>query len=434
MKTYTLTMNLADNRYVVATYFTNKQHSIKVLESTKISVKHPVQVSSVLDPWYVQITNGYFKHIRANNNTYEYYIPEYGLQHWSPTYPHKLQRLEVPIFIDNNTVRLKQTPLSSPIDIGTPWSIRLYIKKSIDRTDSTNETINGSGNDASENNWCYFVVNDYDRNSGLIKIGNLLDPTGLRVSTTPADNLIYSTDVLYASYYYKEEEYTYLKCNFNPLTNKNILSKGVSLYIKPAKYYNIASPSTLPTGLNSPSIEYILFDKDEKVVGGSNDTIRNFVGTLDDYYASIYYPDTPLEGGDHTLFLELARVYTAPTSTVKDLLDSVIDTRSQGNILVSNLPQDVIDKLNNNSYDMFDLYNWSEAAYPANSVVIIRLPDYVLNVAGVRPVGDALNAKMIEIRKSCKKHLAAGILPIIRFYDSTNGNLLDLQPPIDRSI
>jgi hypothetical protein len=208
---------------------------------------------------------------------------------------------------------------------------------------------------------------------------------------------------------------------------------GVSLYIKPAKYYNTNVESSFSLGMNSPTVEYILFDNNNKIVSGSNSTINNFSGTVDEYFSSIYHPDVPLEGGDHTLFLELARIYIAPTSTIKDLADQVVDTRTKGNKLLSNLPVDVVDNLNTNSYNMFSLINWGESAFPANSVIVIRLPDYVLDIDGVRATGDTLTQLLIEIRKACKKHLATGILPIVRFYDSTTGELLDIQPPLDRS-
>lgn len=458
---YVLTSNPSgDNRWLIVVGNNGIQYSLKNIGTTKISVKHPVQVTQQTDPWYIQITNGYFKHIQ-NGNVYEYYLPEYSYQNWKPSRPFKLQVLEKPEFIDNQTVRLKQTPLARYTDSDDMKEIHLYVRKSVDRTytlnDNINDLINAAGNklttsaaatilsasspDWDSITWQELEISDIDRNSGLVRISGLKDSENYNRK----DNAIYTTDEIVACYYYIEEEYTLTGINFNPLANRDLLTGGVSIYLKPAKAYpypGVESATLEETFIYPTTVEWLRFDEDENIVAQSASG-STFSGNIDDFYAVTNENNIPSEGNDHSKIVELARIFISPSSSIRDIVDeNLIDTRIAGGNLFETLPEDVLAKVNENTYGMYPFRNWDGAVFPGNSVVVIQLPKEKLTGASSQ---EELNDIMSNLVNVCKKHLAAGTLPIVRFYDSAtdqivdvvpdiSGNPLSAHPPIDRTL
>jgi hypothetical protein len=335
---YTLSSNPAgDNRWVVTVGNSNIQYSIKNIGTTKIAVKHPIQVTSTTDPWYVQITNGYFKRI-LNGNVYEYYLPEYSAsQSWKPKYPFKLQAMEKPIFIDNHTLRLKQTPLAKYADTAATKTLHIYVRKSLDRTSLLSNDVNALINDLGAQTttaqaavylaettplwdsilWQELEVEDIDRNSGIVKISGLKG-TG---PFNSRDNAIYATDEIVACYYYIEEEYTFSTVNFNPLTNQAIRNGGISIYLRPAKaygYYGVAGNELEGSEyIASATIGWLRFDENEEIKESSSNTAD--AKYVDDFYLINDGSCIPQEGFDHTKFVELARVFISPSSAIRDI-------------------------------------------------------------------------------------------------------------------
>jgi hypothetical protein len=453
-KTFKTNYSTLYNTVEITTPEANHQYSLMAIGTTKIAVKHPVQAADE-DPWYVQITNGYFRKYVTDGsdvNVYEYYLPEYAVQTWNPSRPDKSQFGEAPIFLDNDLVRLRQTPLSNSnirtgSDINPAENVRVYLRASSERSNEINELINAAGgkvdtapylgNETTEG-WWELIIDGIDRNTGLIRVKGIrgkLDPS----DTDPTDILtgddakIYASDTLIAFYYYEELEYTFKKINLNPIQNRQLLTSGVSIYMRPPAY-KLGSAASIPA---STTVDYLMFDKDQKIIKAS-DTSVVLGGALEDFYAAGATEEIPGVGYNQTLLLEIARIFVRNTALIRDITDeNLVDTRQQGGLLIEDLPQEVIDLINRSTNDMYELRNWDGIVLPGNSVVIIKVPSYLLNdnweADGTLLIGDALTRRMIDIRNLCKKHLASGVLPIVRFYDNATREIVETyKPPLDR--
>lgn len=461
-----------DNRWLIVVEDGNLEYSVKNVGTTKIYIKHPIQVTSQADPWYVQITNGYFKRIQ-NGNVYEYYLPEYISQSWKPSYPYKLQVLEKPIFVDNNMLRLKQTPLAKFDDSDELKTLHIYVRRSTDRTihdpstgsNDVNALINAAGLSTSTAvasaalalttpdwtaiGWQELEIEDIDRNSGLVKISGLEGTLPDGSAFNSKDNAIYTTDEIVACYYYIEEEYTFNKINFNPLANRTLLGGGISVYLKPARAYGY--PGIETATLNGYSIsfantvEWLRFDADENIVESSTGLVPVGTGnTVDAFYATSNVDNIPQEEHDQTKFIELARIFISPSSTIRDITDeNLVDTRILGGGLFEPLPQDIVDIIEGNTFGMYRFRHWEGATFPGNSTVIIQLPiEKLTSLATKTP--EIIEATMRDLVTVCKKHTAAGVMPIVRFYNHTTGAIVDTvlddnsneisaHPPLDRN-
>lgn len=425
-------------------------YSILTIGTTKINVQHPIQAASTA-AWYVRISNGYFKRVlpasAGGSNTYEYYIPEYVAQPWNPKSPFQYQIDEQPIFLDNNLLRLRQNPISPLGEIAN--DVEIYIRNSTQRSDATNQYINGTGQNFDpvpysgntiSNVWWRVLVDDIDRNTGLVKTGGLSSPPvagpwGVANTqiTTGNDSLMYINDDLHAFYFFEQLDYVYTKISLNPIFDTTLLSTGVSIYIKPARA-NVGGVVYAPTTV----VDHIIFDQNENIIGAS-DPLVPLNGTVDDFFAASDSSGIPIIGKDQTKFLELARIFVRNTAVITDITDSnLVDTRIPGGVLLPNLPAEIVAQINLDTHGLYPLLNWQGEVLPGNSVVIIKVPSYLLNdnfmVSGNPLTGSALTQRMIDIRTTCKKHLAAGVLPIVRFYDNNTGLVLPIKPPLDRTL
>lgn len=421
--------------------------SMLTIGTTKINVKYPIAAAET-DPWYLQIANGYFKRF-VGQSVYEYGVPEYFTQAFNPSLPLNYQINETPIFMDNNLIRLRQVPLA-PVGAVTN-DIVIYIRYSRERSDTANYLIQAAGNQAdpvpySGNTlstiWYRLSIEDIDRTTGIIRINGVIAPDGTLMNAIPNDNVIYKSDQLVAFYYYQELDLVYNKISLNPILDRSLLTNGISVYISPVRanvYDSNLAAYTLYS--STVTINHLLFDKNERIVA-SSDPLAPIGITLDEFYmlssAAILQTGVPLITADRTTFLELARVFVRNTAVIRDITDSnLVDTRIEGGRLIDVLPPEIIDIINTNTHDMYYLRDWDGVVLPINSVVVIKIPSYLLNdnfeQSGTMLTGDDLFRRMIDIRRTCKKHLAAGVLPVVRFYNNSTGAIqYQLNPPLDR--
>lgn len=106
----------------------------------------------------------------------------------------------------------------------------------------------------------------------------------------------------------------------------------------------------------------------------------------------------------------------------KSLYDVIImDTRSRGGGLVKEISNQDIKNISPRSLDFWDISKYAGVSYNTNGVVIIRLPDSILESFSVQ-----------EVDEICQKHLAAGVKKIVKFYKGNREkifiNLLDADP------
>jgi hypothetical protein len=419
-------------------------YSMLTIGTTKIHLEHPIQAQST-EPWYLRVTNGYFKRV-IGGNTYEYYIPEYIGQNFNPQPPFQYQLNEQPVFLDNNLLRLRQNPIS-PLNLINN-DVEIYIRNSTQRSDTMNQLITGQGNifdpipfssNTISNIWWRVRVDDIDRNTGLVKTGGLIKPLnpgpwdvpGFTVSDN--DSLVYASDDIHAFYFFEQLDYVYSKISLNPIFDRSLLSTGISIYIKPARS-NVNGVLYIPPTV----VDHLIFDENEKVIFASDPAVV-LGSTVDEFFTLSDNSGKPIVGADQTKFLELARVFVRNTATIRNITDgNLVDTRILGNVLMPNLPPEVIAQINFDTHGLYDLLNWQGEVLPGNSVVVVKIPGYMLNddytPSGTPLVGDVLTQRMLDLRIMCKKHLAAGVLPILRFYDNNTGATLPIKPPVDRTL
>lgn len=411
--------------------------SMLTIGTTKISVQHPVNAGPV-DPWYLKISNGYFKRF-VSSNIYEYGVPEYFTQVFNPEAPFNYQVGETPTFMSNNLLRLRQVPLVPQGVILT--DVVVYVRFSRERQDTANYIINTAGGQSDvipyttntiSTVWCRLSIEDIDRTTGIVKINGVLKPNGTPISLLPDDNVIYQSDQLLAFYFYQELDLVFNKISLNPILNRALLTTGISIYITPARA-TVNGISYIATS----TVAYLLFDENEIIIGASDPQVPLGI-TIDAFYAQTDSTGIPLMFNDRSTFLELARVFVRNVATIRDItLVNLVDTRIEGGRLIDTLPQEIIDIADLNTHGLYYLKDWGSVILPANSVVVIKVPTYLLNntfkPGGVMLTGDALAARQLDIRRICKKHMAAGVLPVLRFYDNTTGVIrFDLNPPLDR--
>lgn len=422
-------------------------YSILNIGTTKINVQHPVEATST-EPWYVQITNGYFKRF-VNGNTYQYFVPEYYTQAFTPYLPSQYVIQESPIFMNNNLLRLRQIPL---LPIGTITNdVVIYIRSSEDRSDTVNQAIDVAGGQPDfapdtpiqpvvlSSKWYRLQIEDIDRTTGLVRISGVVDPTGNPVSNLPDDNVIYNNDNLVAFYYYNETDLIYNKISLNPLFDQPLLTQGISLYLTPAIATVTNGGITTTYQINAAttnSVNFLRFDQNEVIIEASDPNVVTGQ-TLTNFYSTSDGSGIPLLTNDRTTFLELARVFARNVNAITDITTSnLVDTRIVGGSLMPNLPPEVITIINRNTNGMYYLTDWAGSVLPGNSVITIKVPLYLLNdnytISGNMLSGDNLQARMIDIRRTCKKHIATGALVLLRFYDQYGNIRFDLDPPLDR--
>lgn len=419
-------------------------YSILPIGNTIIQLINPVQASNT-SPWYAQITNGYFQRniiTSAGTNSYTYYLPEYQTQAWDPVIPFQFWPGETPIFIDNQTLRLRNIPLR-PAGL-YPNDLYIYITNSSSRSDSSNYNINTQGNlfdssvfNPSNNNipsaiWWRLIVTDIDRNSGLVTIGGIQSADGITTITTGLDADIYQDDILLAFYYYQELDYVFNDINLNPTLDDAVLTAGISVYIRPAIYTTANGSSG---SVNSVS-DYLLFDQNQIILQAS-DPLVSLGQTLSAFYSATNGSGIPAIGEDQTTFLELGRIFIRNAATIRNITNgNIVDARIQGGTLMENPPVSIQELINTNTNLMYSLLDWGGIIMPGNSVVVIQLP-YYLTYDNYTPQGNALSGanltnRLLDIRRTVKKNMALGVLPILRFYDAVGNPMDSLNPPLDR--
>lgn len=445
---YTIQQNAFSGLWQININIANGNYpSILPIGNSNIEVLHPIQALST-SQWYCQITNGYFqRNIPDPNNgslrSYRYFIPEYQSQAWYPNLPYMFQAGETPVFIDNTTIRLRNIPLMQPNIQAN--QLYIYITNSTQRSNNTNYLINTAGgltdtslyiqsnNNVPSQIWYRLIIDSIDTNSGLVSISGIQSPDGTITFTTGDDALLYNSDSLLAFYYFQELNYIFNKINLNPVFNPQLLNIGVSLYIQPAQY----SVNNI-SGNNSAVTSYLLFDNNEMIIGTSDSGVpTNGTVSLTQFYTGGDGSGIPGIFQDRTTFLELARIFVRNTSILDNILNgNLVDARIQGGQLMQPVPPEIQNIINNNTNEMWPLFNWHGIIMPGNSVVVIQLPYYLTyddyTAQGNPLSGQDLINRLLDLRRTVKKNMAFGVLPILRFYDAAGNPMDSLNPPLDQ--
>lgn len=228
--------------------------------------------------------------------------------------------------------------------------------------------------------------------------GDSLVPSSLIEDIDTRNGIIYTkqnsiiTDETSIDYTYLEENFEYRDVNLNSHITQNpgLLDKFVILYAVPVEGIDYF--------VNKKAIHHIISDSVEEAINSIEQTRRDFpiviIGgyNIQQVYTSdrISILDTRVLGGGLVS-------NDGPKSPVH-YTDSIIDTRV--------LPTPVEDLIAESS-SFFDIGTYDGRAYPGAGSVVMEFPN---------EIKDSLSESDIKFRS--QKFLAAGIYPIVSYYDS----------------
>jgi hypothetical protein len=348
---------------------------LKRRAQSKITLQKPGILSAV-ERWSMQITPGEF--FEAGR---KYWVPEYYLQLFSPTFPFRLVKEKEATIINNKLIYLGTHPIA---DLGTSG---YYIYITIKETNGTVSKV--FTNDPDADTYITkqgFVTNIfYDKeaiesisaNSGFILLNEEI-PDG---------------DKAYVTCRYIERYYSYDYLSVNPSINQEILGKKIVFFIKPDQ--------------DERGVNHLIIDSDDNIIESSDP---------DHPAVNMSYNDWENFSISSEYFI-IGDVFVVQSLSIPDI--SVLDTRVMGGG-VSEKDLESALKLQNEVSWYWDVGNWDGKAYPGMGAIVVNLPRYILKELG----GEFERGQIEEI---VKRHAASGSYIIIKYYDETT-EILDIIP------
>lgn len=329
------------------------------------------------DYWYVDINYDSFVD-NSMDRKFVYDIPEFFYQDivWLNGYPCMINQGEEPDIEDERTINLKNKPLYIETKEDGDG---LIIPSNIEVRDSAGKI--------------YKVVN-WDVNNGKIETEENIDFKSLEV-----DYITKKISYNYNGYY--DENGQFIHLDLNPrvghfYTDKKVGSEdGVAHHIPSYK-------------LTSKMINIYL--KPEYVIDGKNEVINRIGETLfhtinHDLHTHPYHPmiNEDVENNYYSpLDVKLiARIFIVPVTNPEKI--QIIDTRTRGGGIKDGLISEV-KAIHQDAKLYWDIGNWNGEFYASNGVVVIELPENVLN-----------DFTHNEIIAKVEKQLALGVLPVIEY-------------------
>ena len=231
------------------------------------------------------------------------------------------------------------------------------------------------------------TIVDYDKNLGTIQL----------------EETITFNDNIFVTYLYEDDYYEYkgymdgdefIGLDLNPtrghvskiltVDNGKILYKDVPTYklIGETVYFYLMPSKIIKGG---------------KIISENSQTIRHTFDKDSLNLLQLAHPELIVLGS-----IKLINDYT-----VYDV--DILDTRSRGGGLKPNADDKEILKTDELSQNFWDIVNFDGIQYYGNGITIIRIPDYVL-----KQNGGSFSKE--EVEDIVNKHLALGVLPIIKYY------------------
>jgi hypothetical protein len=338
---------------------------LKRRSQSKITLEKPGIVSPS-ERWNMKISPGdFFK------NDLKYWIPEYYLQLFSPTFPYKLVKEKEAVVINKNIIYIDSNPIADLSVAG--YYIYIIIKEPNDAVKAcyTNDpdadtyvTKQGFVTDIFyEKN----VIKSISAGSGFIELNKSI-PEGMKV---------------YVTCRYIERFYSYDYISVNPSINPEILGKRIVFYVVP--------------GYSDRAVHHLSIDANEIIQDAS---IESNIGLS----YSNWLGHAVTQG-----YFEIGDVYVTQNLSIPDI--SLLDTRILGGgVSDKNLGSAL--KLQNEVSWYWDIGNWDGTAYPGMGAIIVHLPRYILKELG----GEFERDQVLQI---VKRHAAAGSYIIIKYYDES---------------
>lgn len=375
-------------------------YAFQSLNSARIKILPPVP-QGIADTWFTRIANGKFV-TQVRGLQKKYFIAEFLSQAFDPEPPTKKVTLETSTILSSTVIKLDQENIRQDSALSLYINILVNDKDDVGQAAFTTDSSivgNVASNGKPWNQWSNtnrFGIRSIDHTKGFIDI----------------DGLVLKSDwVITSNYYHNEDKYEFTLVNFNPISNKNVLTSRVSLFID-------------PDGIGESSTQTLYFlrsDETGKVVESNwpdfdNDTMQWTVSGLDVYYESypswkptsphVVFVDSFTVEGTSGDFLLLGDI-TAASATHPDEFESM-DSRRRGGGIIDTEIDDLVATFPEAQW-YWDVGYWDGIPYPGNASYLAEVPVDILTDAG----GVFTQAQVTDI---INKHTAAGVYSVVKAY------------------
>lgn len=428
-------------------------YALRPADNKQIEVLKPLGTGQD-ENWFLRIQNGRFQKSFVNEENLPqgvgYFVPEYYTQGFSTEYgmPYRKVEKEKPKVVGERLLRLRYTPLFITTDpVGNePNNISVFV------------------------NGVQLGIHAWDSSSGILEmIGAVRESDNIEVHY-----FYQETAYEYRGYYNAtERKFIYLDLNPGPghfstqwstggnyedLPSYSLINKTIYIYLRAAgdmtnitemqgerielnmfnehnlqystlryytptvytKYGRVTIPNVKDAAAGATSWEFV----DDGYVS-TTIKINNPQVLKNDYYAIDYMylgHKYQFENGSfqrNVLFHEffeikeentilLARVQVRPNSTYENI--DIIDTRTRGGGLLESIGRNIINEVCPEASSYWDIGYWDGEPYQENSVLVIKLPRYILKEYGGRLTKE-------EAEEAVNKHMALGTFYIIEYVE-----------------
>lgn len=388
------------NNFTVTLPITN-DYAFQPLSTSRIEVLPPVS-SSVNDTWFVRVTNGTF-FTNLNGILYKYYISEFLSQVFSPEPPLKLSQTEFSTVLTSNIIKLDRE------NITQDESLELFVDIIINDSDgnglaayTTNSSIVGN---IASNGQAYTKWENVNR-TGIKSIDHRTGFVDVEGIDLVSDYEIRST------YYFEEDSYEFTLVNFNPISNREVLTSRTVLFIDPDTSLVTKSQTLfyLKVDLTGRVYEsnWPAFDNENEALLATGDPVyyEQYPTFLPAANHHVFIDEFTVEGSQTGAFLVLADMTVSPAFAANQV--SKTDTRVRGGGVIESLYPDVRDQYPETEW-LWDVGYWDGIPYPGNASYLVEVPVDVLQGSGGQ-------FTMSEVRDIAERHTAAGVYPVTKAY------------------
>lgn len=364
--------------------------TLKSRESSNIFIKE-MPSRSIDDMWFLRINNGSFsvnKFEDSGNLLIEYYIPEFGTQPFSDEFgdPYSISIEEEAMFIDNDHIRIQNTPIYVETNEGNPTSETLRVYLESERTKPLNQR-------------SLLRVKDWNPATGDIYLEDTIEHN----DTVLVDYVYEVTDYEYKGYGYVDPNNSsnnkFYHLDLNPMPGHKftdmdgqlkdsslLLDKNIYLYIVPAFVINNDADPFGDDYIHSESygtLRHVIFDQ---VV--PEDEVLDYISSV----------------SEHAIVLGKILVRNMYSSSMIEL----IDTRKRGGGFRDDLSPSLIKSLSPEAEYVWDIGSYDGHPFPVNGVIVITLPSDIQHQFSEE-----------ELRSIVEKYAAFGSYAIIKYQRPT---------------
>lgn len=373
-------------------------YTFKAISTMRLQALPPT-ASTQQDPWYVRIANGKF-YATIGADTYKYYVAEFDSQTFYPEPPYKKASAVIPELLSTTMLKVRHANLveSNAADLGTAIELSYSDGEAI-AAFTTLDVLEGETAPNGKTYTKWSAINPVGIRS-IDQLNGLIDIDGMTLS---------SDLVISVSYYYAESTYEVSLINFNPTSNRDVLTNRIAFFVDPDT--NAIT--------KDQTVFYIKIDPSGKIIESNWTSYDNETQTVNG--EEVYFGDAPTwkpSGPTRTNFLTtyttegsgvllvLAEIVVATGSSPEDV--TVLDSRVRGGGIIVDKESDAIALAPELAWN-WDVSKWDGMPYPGNATFLVEVPTDILE-------GDGGTFTQQELIDTVKRHTGLGIYPVIRTY------------------